>query len=41
MAEPDSSTPAATTEWERWRRDMFGDPYLVMHDGPDFTARSL
>ena len=39
MAEPDSSTPAATTpEWEQWRRDMFGDPYLVMHDGPDFAA---
>ena len=26
------------TEWSRWRRDIFGDPYLVWHDGPDFTA---
>jgi hypothetical protein len=23
--------------WRRWRRDTFGDPYLVWHDGPDFT----
>jgi hypothetical protein len=22
--------------WTHWRRDMFGDPYLVWHDGPDF-----
>lgn len=25
-------------EWDRWRRAVFGDPYLVWHDGPDFTA---
>ena len=23
--------------WERWRNDVFGDPYLVWHDGPEFT----
>ncbi|HEX6354923.1 hypothetical protein [Actinophytocola sp.] len=22
--------------WNRWRDDVFGDPYLVWHDGPDF-----
>jgi hypothetical protein len=22
--------------WTAWRNDMFGDPYLVWHDGPDF-----
>jgi HEAT repeat protein len=26
------------TAWHRWRREIFGDPYLVWHDGPDFTA---
>lgn len=25
-------------EWDQWRRAAFGDPYLVWHDGPDFTA---
>lgn len=25
-------------EWDQWRRAVFGDPYLVWHDGPDFTA---
>ena len=30
--------PAATVaEWRRWRRDIFGDPYLVWHDGADFS----
>ncbi|GIG99994.1 HEAT repeat domain-containing protein [Plantactinospora mayteni] len=24
-------------EWQHWRRGVFGDPYLVWHDGPDFT----
>ncbi|MEN3612184.1 hypothetical protein AAH979_21850 [Plantactinospora sp. ZYX-F-223] len=24
-------------KWPDWRRDVFGDPYLVWHDGPDFT----
>jgi hypothetical protein len=24
------------SDWGRWRRDVFGDPYLVWHDGPDF-----
>lgn len=23
--------------WIRWRDDVFGDPYLVWHDGADFT----
>lgn len=23
--------------WRRWRDDVFGDPYLVWHDGADFT----
>jgi hypothetical protein len=22
--------------WDRWRDDVFGDPYLVWHEGPDF-----
>jgi hypothetical protein len=36
---PDPGTPAATAdEWVRWRRSVFGDPYLVWHDGPDFTT---
>jgi len=25
-------------EWDQWRRAVFGDPYLVWHDGPDFTS---
>ena len=25
-------------EWERWRREIFGDPYQVWHDGPDYTT---
>ncbi|XVV08501.1 hypothetical protein ACQP2X_27030 [Actinoplanes sp. CA-131856] len=25
-------------EWQRWRREVFGDPYLVHHNGPDFTG---
>lgn len=24
-------------EWRQWRRETFGDPYLVWHDGPDFA----
>jgi hypothetical protein len=24
--------------WTRWRNDVFGDPYLVWHEGPDFTG---
>lgn len=23
--------------WVQWRNDVFGDPYLVWHDGPEFT----
>lgn len=23
--------------WRRWRDDVFGDPYLVWHDGADYT----
>jgi hypothetical protein len=26
------------TEWSHWRQEIFGDPYLVWHDGPDFTT---
>ena len=26
--------------WTRWRDDVFGDPYLVWHDGPDFRRLS-
>jgi hypothetical protein len=25
-------------DWSRWRQEIFGDPYLVWHDGPDFSA---
>ncbi|MBU2669102.1 HEAT repeat domain-containing protein [Actinoplanes bogorensis] len=25
-------------EWQRWRREIFGDPYQVWHEGPQFTA---
>jgi hypothetical protein len=25
-------------EWVTWRRLVFGDPYLVWHDGPDFAG---
>jgi hypothetical protein len=25
-------------DWSRWRQEIFGDPYLVWHDGPEFTA---
>ncbi|MBM2619576.1 HEAT repeat domain-containing protein [Actinoplanes sp. LDG1-06] len=25
-------------EWQRWRREIFGDPYDVWHEGPQFTA---
>lgn len=24
-------------DWIQWRNDVFGDPYLVWHEGPDFT----
>jgi hypothetical protein len=24
-------------DWTAWRLDVFGDPYLVWHDGPDFV----
>ncbi|HEY7072797.1 MAG TPA: hypothetical protein VH479_21900 [Acidimicrobiales bacterium] len=26
------------SDWGRWRRDVFGDPYLVWHDGPEFEC---
>jgi hypothetical protein len=39
MTAGDLGTRAASAdEWTRWRRGVFGDPYLVWHDGPDFTA---
>lgn len=25
-----------TRDWHGWRNEVFGDPYLVWHDGPDF-----
>ncbi|MBL7258703.1 HEAT repeat domain-containing protein [Paractinoplanes lichenicola] len=25
-------------EWRQWRREMFGDPYVVWHEGPQFAA---
>jgi hypothetical protein len=25
-------------DWSRWRQEKFGDPYMVWHDGPDFTV---
>jgi hypothetical protein len=25
-----------TPDWPGWRNDVFGDPYLVWHDGPEF-----
>jgi hypothetical protein len=25
------------TPWTRWRDDVFGDPYTVWHEGPEFT----
>ncbi|MEV4351720.1 HEAT repeat domain-containing protein [Actinoplanes sp. NPDC049596] len=25
-------------EWQTWRREVFGDPYLVHHNGPDFAG---
>lgn len=28
----------AAVEWADRRRELFGDPYLVWHDGPEFTA---
>lgn len=26
------------TTWQQFRQEAFGDPYLVWHDGPDFSA---
>lgn len=28
----------AASEWDAWRRDVFGEPYLVWHDGADFET---
>jgi hypothetical protein len=25
-------------DWSRWRQEIFGDPYVVWQDGPDFAA---
>ncbi|MCP2321947.1 hypothetical protein HDA40_000454 [Hamadaea flava] len=25
------------TDWVQWRREVFGDPYLVWHEGADFA----
>jgi hypothetical protein len=27
----------SNAQWQDWRRDVFGDPYMVWHDGADFT----
>jgi HEAT repeats len=27
-----------STGWDEWARDVFGDPYLVWHDGTDHTT---
>jgi hypothetical protein len=29
---------AQRTQWPQWREVTFGDPYLVWHEGADFTA---
>jgi hypothetical protein len=29
---------ARDDEWNQWRQVIFGDPYLVWHDGPGFDA---
>jgi hypothetical protein len=29
---------AQQTQWTQWREATFGDPYLVWHNGADFTA---
>ncbi|WP_405487842.1 HEAT repeat domain-containing protein [Nocardia sp. NBC_00511] len=28
--------PVAATRWSAWRQEVFGDPYLVWHEGADF-----
>lgn len=28
---------AGDDAWTRWRNEVFGDPYLVWHEGPEFT----
>jgi hypothetical protein len=39
MASEVPGTRSPTAEhWHRWRREIFGDPYIVWHDGPDFAA---
>ncbi|SCL33133.1 hypothetical protein GA0070624_4663 [Micromonospora rhizosphaerae] len=37
MRPGEARSPATVEEWRRWRRDIFGDPYLVWHDGPEFS----
>lgn len=27
-----------SSEWALWRKEIFGDPYTVWHDGPDFLG---
>ncbi len=29
---------ATTPTWQDYRLDAFGEPYMVWHDGPDFSA---
>jgi hypothetical protein len=33
---PSRAASPGFREWDRWRREVFGDPYLVWHDGPEF-----
>ncbi len=35
---PSRAASPGFREWDRWRREVFGDPYLVWHDGPEFDG---
>ncbi|RZU76363.1 hypothetical protein EV384_5011 [Micromonospora kangleipakensis] len=37
MTSDEAARPATVDEWRAWRRAVFGDPYLVWHDGPEFS----
>jgi hypothetical protein len=32
------SDPGADPDWAAYRQEAFGEPYLVWHDGPDFSV---
>lgn len=38
MTPVDKPPPVSGAEWRQWRRSVFGDPYLVWHDGPELSA---